>query len=685
MRNSAILTVCLAVCLAFLPACSSGSDPSDPEEGEESELQVISVAVGAEVTLELGDYLCNRGLDRACLGGRPTFLRDVSLTGSGPFELVGSELTENQARHDAIMVTVRALEPGETTLVVEFDSRRDGSLRTEFVLRALEVTHVDAHVRCQSEVADRESYPVTTGSDFIVVMTAMADETPLAHGTLPLMRGADAFAFHGVSLASEHAVTAPDEPGRYPWSFIGEQSTKMDFVVYDPADLVLRITREEESGVTVGRVVDDEPICVHQGEVRAYISVGEGSCLPAVNGFEFPDGIPVDLGEGDARIELTGRGECTVSAEMDGVGAFDLKLRVDNPPAAPEVPEHGDPIGVEALEVGGRLDRRESCIRVTNLTDGTCEIINVNGLLVPEPDCLMEWDWEIEHHDGTGSDSTGQIEDEPVGVGLFTELQIGIRYKLLIVPFMSYPPNSLVHVITPDSGLVLDSLGCVRASYEVLSVRAEEAGEYELSFTADNAYDAGEFAVSVLDIDSIRFTEDDDEVLRVPEGTRVAYFVGSEIRTAQTYLDASGTPLRGVAPTTIASDSDDAEASIQGPRLFTGTRPHLITVSSEATPLIQLIDVVDETAIAGIGGFSPEEGRPGEEICITPHPTGENGTRIHGQSPVRPQVTLVGDALVVQTRFLVPGELCLVGFATGETTVGLGWGGAEAEQAWQVP
>lgn len=665
-RFSSALALVLGCSLA-LTACG-GSD-----DDQNLQLEVISVAVGAEVTLLLTSYGCDSTLVNGCLSAQPYKLDGVSLGETGAFELRESTLDNG-----TLQVTVRALAAGDSILVVDHQDFSDRPAHDRIRLRAAEITHVAPRVFCDDNQPGASLYPITAGSQFSVELTAMAGDTPLASGDLELIDDAAGFQVLDAPGGSRQ-VLAPTKPGGYTWDLIG--SAGLDFAVYNPTDLQLRLS-EDEGGVRVEGVISDVPVCHHEGAARATVEVTQGSCFPLVEEYEIEGKLPVDMAQGAFVLALSGKDTCQVSASLDGGKATSLTLAVD---ALPEPPQAGTgtPLTATPLSVGGIPEKRDSCPLITNLTNGTCEIIDAFGYILPDADCLLDWDWVKELYSIDGDDET-LVPIGKVGQGLWVELRLGIRYEFLTLDFGTYSTNNLTYSSDPASGIDITSTGCIESDRQVLALRPQAPGNFTLHLDADNVYEKSSFVLPAAPIQSVLYETDAVDLKPIAGGTQAFWFVGAETPVKVRYFGTGGMLLYGVAPLHVSSEAPGTDAAMQGTRIAMGTQPTIVRLESEAVPEAHLLNVVDASAIAGVGGVKPAVFGTGTTECLEAYPTEAGGARIHGQSPTRPRVTIGGTAVVVDIQQFAPSGLCLRGYQAGSSDIGVSWGGGSAEAAFTV-
>lgn len=170
-------------------------------------------------------------------------------------------------------------------------------------------------------------------------------------------------------------------------------------------------------------------------------------------------------------------------------------------------------------------------------------------------------------------------------------------------------------------------------------------------------------------------------------GIDVQYFVGSRLRPRFRYIDQEGAPLPGVGPILMSTDDPAAGAKVDGADLWTGVGANRISLSSPTGALqTHTVTVADADSITGVGGLDDEELFVNLTACANIHAIGHSDTRIHGQSPVRPQLRLMGEGVTVSLPPLGTelGELCMRGHAPGSVAVELSWGAAVEERTWTV-
>ncbi len=659
----------LVAAASVLPGCwffgggGGGTGPTDA---------MIDVAVGAEVTVAL-ERFCDGDMLSVCTPYDPESVVDVGLSGEG-FEVVSSRYDDQERR---VLVTVRALEPGDALLRVEYTDLFDDVRTVRVGLSALEMTHVELLVGCEGSDQEGAGYPVGAGAGFYFNARAMAGETPLASGQLALVEDYAGFEITTVPDVY-HRATAPTTAGRYTWLLAGVEAREVDFIVYPPGDLQLAVSELPGSDPTLPRVrvegvVGGVPVCVHGADTRVVISATGAACWPLISGFEIVGPLPIDLAGGAVDLPLAGQGDCTVEAALDGGTPVAVTVAVDNllPP-----PERGTDLALSPtpLEVGGEPRAESACDDA--LTDGNCD--GYDG------DCLVDSDWVISHHDGTQGSDSEILNGEPTGVGLTSELRLLVELDFVTIGLAEGPPVDLAVTPSPATGLGFSSPGCRSEDDSmVLRLAPATAGSYDLELRAGNIDDVGGFTVQARDVTAVQFAtrEADDEAAGASD---VFYFPGSTTDVSVGYL-SGGTAVRGVAPIRVSASDAAGGATItaDGERLSTGDRPQTITLASTRALQTQTVRVVDQTGISGVGDFPAETVYLGLFECFEPYPSTGSGRRIHGVIPARPRLSLTGDALTVEMRPF-EGQMCLHGFAAGSTVVEVGWGAAVAQQTWQV-
>lgn len=652
------------------------------EEGDLANAKVISVAVGAEVTLILEDSLCDvpvgDSLVRGCLSSRPEKIESISLTDSGPFDLGESVLD-----HGTLNVNVKALSAGETTLIVEHTDFFGDKQHDEIHLRAADITHVAANVHCDFGVPDLPTYPITTDTQFYLDLTAMGGETPLASGNLELIEDAAGFNVLG-DPGNIRTVMSPGTAGAYTWDLRGKQD--LAFAIYNPADLEIGL-RNDLDGVHVERMVGGAPICLHNGPAKALIEVTQGACYPLVEDYEIEGKLPVDMRGGDFVLKLAGKGTCEVSAGLDGGKIMSVKTTADDVPDPPKA-YNGTVLATAPLSVGGTPNQHGSCPIIKNLTNGTCEIINAAGYIIaPDADCFMDWDWVKDLY---AADSEGFVPATAsrVGQGLWVELHLGVRYEVFGFGVGIYSTNNLTFSSDPAAGIDISSSGCIESDRQVLAIRPNVAGSFTLNLNADNVYESSTFSLSSAPVTEARFTTEGGDPKSFAGGTQEWWFLGSKTPVKVNYYGSNGLELFGIAPFQVSSDMDGGDATLSGKTIAVGTKPAVIKLESSAAPNAHLIHAVDESAIGMVGGVMPTWLNVGSDFiddeCVQAIPMTGGQAKIGGKSPVRPRVSIDGTAVVVDIQYFAPKGLCLRGYEPGVSNVNVTWGSATAQAAYTV-
>jgi hypothetical protein len=660
-------------------ACSSTIDG----EGDGKTPPGFDVAVGAEVTLTFKQGICDRPPSSAqtpgegCLPDRPQTLGNVVLGSGSSFTLIDSKLERGE-----IVVRLRANAVGDSQLVLEHTSFFGEPKRDTFVLRAREITDVEEDVSCQFPEAPTRRYPVPPDSNIMVKLTAMADATPLLSGALELVVDPGGLSLLDAAGSDGRRVRMPTRPGTYTWKVLGSRSRPITFDVYDPSTVGIDLAATD-AGFTVRPSVNGVPTCRYDGAARVAVDVVDGPCRILVGDFEVEGTLPVSLQQGGATLELAGAGSCTIAGSMKN-GSADRVTLVAAKSLPPIEPKRGDAIGPTQLEIGGTLAPRGQCSRVSSVGNGNCEAINAAGYVLPDGDCFSDWEWKLEHHDGSGS-AKDRIDNAAVGVGLLSELRLSIEFSILTIGVASYSPNNLGFGPSPPPGLELSRLGCEGSKFESLGLRATTPGTHALGLTADNAVGPRVYDVPARVVERVSYI--DEAPTSNTSVTTTSWFVGSEIVVAPTYTDGSGAPLRGVAPLHVTGTDVAAEATIRNGRLFTGTRANAITLASTAAPQTQVLQVVDASTIGGVDGLAPKPFGLGEQ-CVEPFPT-SNGQPIRGTPPERARVAFSTDSCAIgggpawHTAAQAK-KLCLVSDGAGATDVRVSWGpSAAATGTWR--
>ncbi|MCA9719671.1 MAG: hypothetical protein KC468_33700 [Myxococcales bacterium] len=665
-----------AAAIAMSPALACQSSYAD------AGFPIIGLAVGADVTIELSDSRCDERPDQACLSSGLVRVTEVELLSSRDIELLDfGDDGEGLGR-----VRLRVEDAGETTMVVHYEDGGDEVLVDFFQLRAEEITRVEPVIGCAPGSRARERFPITAGVELAYDAVAYAGERPLAHGDLELV--AD---FADFDVTGPGRARAPSAPGSRAWQLVGPESAPVEFVIYAPSAAEVALwPADEVPGVQVGQALDGDPVCLHEGDAGARVTVS-GACAPVVRGVELVGAVPLNLGYGDVTLELSGQDRCAVSATHALGSQAAIELDIDNLPA-PLEPQGGLQLGETPVEVEGELEPSDPCPIVTNLTNGSCEILDDEGHIVPDIDCALDWDWVVTHYDGRYS---APLEGPFfVGVGLTTLMVVEVSYQFLTIEFARHPPNHLVITASPDS-VVADSYGCEPGAGQRVGVVASAPGDFNLNLSADNIYDAGVYSLRARAVAQAAFTSEHDvfaapdEMIPSPTGPTVQYFPGAEARISVDYLDAGGASLVGVAPILASTDTPGAGASFRTFDLYTGTSPQTIRLASPAAPQALTVEVVDGDGIVDVSGLDDAQLSLGARRCLELTARGHDDAPIYGQSPTRPQLQLGGDALVVVAHAPEPGEegadaFCLEADAAGDVTLDLSWGTATAQASWTV-
>lgn len=640
----------------------------------ESDPNAIAIAVGARVTLTLRQHACDSSLLEACLTDRPEKINSVKVDDTEFFKIGEPVFDFNEITLDAT-----ALSEGNTLLVIEYEDFFGKTIRDEIPLLAKNITHVAPDITCDSGKQDLARYPITTNSTILVGLVAMAGDRPLASGDLKLFKDLAGFELLNEPGPQEKLlIRTPAQPATYTWDLIG--SPDLEFAVYNPTDMEIRLT-EGPNRVRVERFLGDTPICKHEGPSRALIEVTKGACYPLVGGYAIEGKLPVDMQAGDFDLSLYGQDTCEVSAGLDGGKILSVTLPVDEVLEAPQTGT-GQPIADMPISAGGDPVSHEACPKITNLTNGSCEIINAAGyVVIPDADCFLDWSWVKDLY---SADEKGyeEVTSGSIGQGLWAELHLGVLYEVLFIDMGIYSTNNLKFSSNPASGIEIKSTGCIGSDREVLAIRPTAPGNYTLNLNADNVYEPATFSLSAEPVTQAIFTTDAGEIAPVV-GTQEWWFIGSYTPVKMSYQGSGGKKLYGIGPMLVSTQSSDSDATLSGYTISMGTKPAVIQLGSPVAPNVHSIHVGDATAIDGVGGLNPsqtlkiQQGVPLGE-CIDAYPT-HGGARIYGDSPVVPRISISGTSVVVDVQFLSFLDFCVMGYEPGASTLTVSYGNASAQ------
>lgn len=669
------------VALAALPvACSS----TVVGEGDGTQVRTFDIAVGATATLVLGDPRCVNNPPPAygCLSGRLLeSVQKAEILGDGSLTVVRSRIDDVRRR---ILVDVKANGPGAGTLRVDYTDRLDGAKHDELLVRALPITHVDEKVGCQFERGLPEStrYPVSRGSRVVVGLTAMNEERPLLSGSLDLVvdrGGLDPVVVVDGDEGTVVRTVEPGQQGAFTWKLAGSRTKELTFDVYDPETVGVLVTPGEHA-VSVRPAVNGVPTCFYGGNGRAMTRVSDGACKLIVGDFEVDGDLPVSLARGGETFAVEGAGRCTIESRIASgpPGSTSVDGR---PMPVTEKPTTGDAVGTQPIERGGTLAKRDACVRVTKISNGKCEAINAGGYFVlPDGDCIIDFDWFADPYEDDKANTN------PVGVGLLAELRVGLKLKLFgLLTLKPLVPNALR---VGTTALAVESLGCNNSSsYEALAIRPPSAGHHGVRFTADNAPEPLDYDVEARQVGRISYLREKLDTREALGTTSSYHFLRSELDLKLAYFDSGGAPLRGVGPVRVSTT--DAAANVvlrsDAAEVFTGTAPNRVTLASPAAPKAHVLEVVDTSAVATVGGIdSPKAGSSGT-VCVEPFAQAASGQRIYGKSPIRPRLSfaggdacgMVGGVLADTTIDIGRGEICATpAVSKPATEVRIAWGSA---------
>ncbi|MFP2903991.1 hypothetical protein ACLESD_02730 [Pyxidicoccus sp. 3LFB2] len=673
LRSACVLLLVLALSSVGCGREGPGSDEDDA--------QVLTLPVGAEVLVSVGECLVGVPPLRVCPDQDVATLVSVSMSGDR------FELGEQRVEAGAALIRMKAKSEGRGKLTVEYLDPTGAPQTVEAWFRAMTVTETRISVHCD-DPGYRAVNPVLAGSRFVFDIEARSGNTSLTVGALSLV-DAPGFALTQ-QMDGRGVAVAPSEPGTYAWALTGGGT--QEFLVYAPETLALTLTEEpararQPRAIVVGTTVEGHSVCTHRrGETATVTVTGEG-CAPVLSGVEIAGPMPLGLTGRGFRFELVGQGACDVDARL-GTGQGVTRSFPGASLDGGSPPVLGSVISDGGTELVAEIPRGDDC--PGSVSDGKCEY---PWLL--DGDCYIDSDWRIEHRDPAVADGGVLREEQPVGVGLTTKLLLSLELGLSPVPISLGAPQNLtfeqdpawdwsVFPPGPSKGLAIEGGRCV-GSRMVMTVKPLAEGTHGLSFRADNLDDEGELDIDARKVDRIAYALRDEAGSPVRQGPAVELFVRSKAKVAASYARASGTVLHGIAPLRIATDTPEARSSVGAPDdLATGTVPHTLTVSSALGADILSIQVRDASAITGIKGLEAESLSEGMVKCVKAFaPLGEGGVVILGRPPTRPRATLSGGSLAFNRKSFSDG-LCLEGVAPGSAAVQLTWGSAAVERTWTV-
>ena len=626
----------------------------------------IWIAVDADVILPIG-----------IIDNPPASLKDVTVD-SSTFTVGTPQLLFQQ-----VEVPLRASQPGDATLVIDYVDDHGVPHTKKVALHAAKITVTTVDVQCSDSGGARDAYTFSPGAAFTFIAQAFADDKPLLSGTLDLVQQ------NGFTIApptgvdrEQRMATAPLQTGAYAWQLAGSGS--VTFVVYDASALTLTLTGSQDptsriTTLTVGLGAGGQPVCVHDHDDRITVTVTAGSCRPAMSGAEVDGPMPVNARDGAPTFQLLGSGACTVEARLDGGGSVTDTFNVE-PEMLPPPETAGMALSQAGVQDGTDLPVGSACAAAP--IDGNCDG-KPDTTPVSDPDCVANSDWSLQLFDGT-ADMNTLVSGDLVGVGLTTVLSLEIiAYGLRTVG----PPENLRTVNTPANSLQITDLACDGAGYQHLALIPQAPGQANLELHADNLPDVGAFAMEARAIARTAFDTSDRETGVPTPDPVVDYFVRSWASLGVHYEAADGSRLRGYAPVLVSSDTAAAGGLLDTTpilSLYSGGAPQTITVASPRVGAMQTIRVRDAGTIAGIGGFADATAARGETVCVDMYPTEAGGRRIFGRAPVRPVLTLTGNALVMGPNAGCPTGVALEAFAAGTTGVAFAWGAGSATHTWTV-
>lgn len=668
----------LAMALAMTSGCLGLLDDRDRDPPPP---QALEIAVGATVSITLDRPSCIEDLHTRCLSESADALISLEISEQGALTL-----DDHAFDRDAIHLQLTAQQAGAATLVARYEDFTGEQFEDRFEVRASQITRVEASVACAAAVDNDIPLAVSSGANFHVSLDAFASERPLATGELPLIEDLQGFAFDAGS------TTAPPTPGRHTWNFVGADSEPVQFVVYDPSDIALSLSTQRVlagaelfDGVQVVPTIDGAPACVHDAPTRGWIAADTADCVAVIGGYAFEGRVPLDLGAQRLEVAFEGSGTCSVSAAVDNGAPTSISFELDAPYPGPEALDLGR-LSATPAEVEPSAADHALCNVVNDLSRGGCRILET-GLPIPSLDCLRSWEWEVRHRDGTEANEA--LPSEYVGVGLASDLHARINYEVLGFGVDAYAPSELTITPSPATGLTSFSPGCVDDKQRTISVIADEPGSYDLALSAANINKDKTVQVRARTVAEVVFDTEAEDVRTDGTLSSAHFFVGSTAAVTVTYADDGGGPLGGRAPFEASTSDSDARPSID-PDVGTvhlGTHANVVHLQSDIASGEYDLHAHPMTDVAEVTGIGEPTLAVGEQECVSLVALTSDGAQINGRHPERPVFRIerdgghVVDSVIASNR---QAQLCVRGWAVGDTTLSLRWGPLTRDFVWRV-
>lgn len=647
----------------------SRSQLSDPAQAHLSKrigtLRSVSVSEGSGLTLESPDVSTGLWFEAKIIGSKV-----------GIFELVLRYLdTTNQERVDTFSVEVA------------------------------EHHHTEVSIECWNQRQSGEAPLLAPGVplDFTASAIDVQGRTLVNHDPDFVLD------YAGFDLQTLAERVAPEQPGRYTWRLAGAEARTIAFEVYAPKELEPKLDDEPDRSeplhvLTADAEFDDRAVCTYPNGLYVDFEVAAGSCQPSLEGLEFPEGVSFPIGwkvgytvvQPDD-VHFSGNGTCRVTVTLSTGNSTDVEFDVRSEVNEP-TPIAGRELSADAAEltpIGAQVpvETFEDCPRISVITDGDCDtLFKADGDI--DEDCLTGIDWRYELLE-PGDDEP--LQGWTMGIGLQARLRLGVDLKTFgFILQEAQAPSRLRLDREPSLGLDIEDLGC-STRWHNFDVVPLEAADHVIEAHASNAFEARKLYLSVREVVRTSLDEGDDGPplpvnLMAAVVERDGYslrhqFAGHRQTFRLQYFDAAGTRLRGIAPLIASAENPTAvlgtrdRTSIAWWRLDSGDIANHIELSSPVTDWHHVIEVETVDGVAAIGGVDSATVLPLSEVCVLPQPLADDGMRILGASPVRPQVRGVRGKVVVSKWWGSTG-VCFRPIESGSVELDWSWGDTTKRTTW---
>jgi rhodanese-related sulfurtransferase len=618
-------TLCAAGCSLSL---GFGSEPPEPE--------LLSVAVGAEVELRLGDCASvESGPLFRCVGSSVGTLNETSV--GQAFEILSREVVDGDVR-----VLLRAKQEGSTSLKYSYRDVDGRKRRGEVPLQAAHPESVDIAVYCDGSgrSQDADSVLIGAGTELdLFVRAYSANRNALETGQLALL---DFGSFAQLERAGSHVrLRAPPAAGSYLWqSTLGEPIEVRVFEQLGVAlDLYPARAADQPTQLWLSPNVETPgtTVCNAPASAVASLQVERGDCQLGVHGIRFVGGVPIALPtDNGATIEVLGTGECVVSAQAPGLEPTALTLSL--PERADAVPE-GQVIGQSPLPFALHAPLPGAdCF--TGSPDGKCE---ASASAWFDADCTTDTSLRI-----ALSDAHGSFQEEPLGAGLVSAVSLDAvvaaqRFALSRAPIEVSYSISAPFTANVEVGDCVVTEPRLRGAQLTLA----GAGTGQLAFRASNLAAPAQLAFDLREVAScaIEHTFENTFEPAVVSDSAMPVFAGSLLTLGARCRDAEGNTLRGDPALTLTSDQTESRARITTKgKLYVGSAPSSLQIASSVGSGRQLLEVVGPEAASTLSTqVSAGTVREGDALFVKVTAFDQAGRGIQGIGDVALSAELVAE------------------------------------------